>query len=683
MNSWLRQIFLIINIINVFNFSFVHADPELLKTADVQRIMNEILQRHVEKKQLSPAIFQGAIRSYIESFDPMRVYLLEQEVKPFAYMQQFQLNTILDQYEKGDYTVFQQLDALFQRAIIRSRKLREELEASKESLFKDAIAIKAKEDLPPVSTNFATSPAALKNRIKDELVSYINSQIKRFGNEDVTTHADAVISNFEDEVRTHENPYFYQDIEGQALSDVKKENLFAIHVLKALAGTLDAHTSIFNPDEAYDMRVRLEKGMNSVGLVVKKGPDGVFVDKVIKNSPADKDGSVKIGDRLVAVNGRSAHNIPFEELINQLGGENAQEVNLLIKRKGGQTAATPQQTFSVNLKPTMVTVDEDRVETSYVKFEDGIIGTIVLKTFYKGANGVTSDKDVADGIRKLQKIGNIKGIILDLRGNTGGFLTQAVKVAGLFITNGVVVISKYSNGEEHFYRDTDGKTLYDGPLVVLTSKTTASAAEIVAQALQDYGVALVVGDPHTYGKGTIQSQTVTGTDHAASYFKVTVGKYYTVSGKTPQLKGVKADVVVPGELSFEEIGEEYLEDAIPADKIEASFKDPLMDIDPTMKSWYKNYYLPSLQKKVQVWQQIVPTIREKSMARIKSNKDYQRYLLLLAEYARNGKEPTINLKAMRDLQHQEAVNIVEDMIQLNATQNVSEASIQKNLPVHK
>ena len=155
---------------------------------------------------------------------------------------------------------------------------------------------------------------------------------------------------------------------------------------------------------------------------------------------------------------------------------------------------------------------------------------------------------------KLKSQGNLRGLILDLRSNSGGFLSQAVKVAGLFISDGVIVISKYSNGEEKFYRDVDGKTVYDGPLVVLTSKATASAAEIVAQALQDYGVALVVGDEHTYGKGTIQTQTVTD-NRSTSYFKVTVGKYYTVSGHTPQKEGVKADIVVPGRWSKEKIGE--------------------------------------------------------------------------------------------------------------------------------
>ncbi len=174
--------------------------------------------------------------------------------------------------------------------------------------------------------------------------------------------------------------------------------------------------------------------------------------------------------------------------------------------------------------------------------------------------------------------GKLLGLVLDLRNNPGGYLTQAVKVAGLFISDGVVVVSKYSNGEIQYYRDLDGNPQYTGPLVVLTSRLTASAAEIVAQALQDYGVALVVGDDRTYGKGTIQAQTVTDTG-ASSYFKVTVGEYFTPSGKSPQLTGVKSDVLLPGPYSKTKVGEKYLDHPIAADHIAPSFNDDLKDID--------------------------------------------------------------------------------------------------------
>lgn len=637
-----------------------YAQTEQLKTADVQRIMQQLFQRHVEKKQIDAETIQNAIRIYIDQFDPYRVYLLEQEVKPYAHLSPSQLRDILSQYSNNDFSIFNKLDALFQRGIERSRAVRQKLYKDQTPIFALAAKTTVKKDEQQQQLLFLTSPAALQERTQEYLVDYIKDQIKRFGMQDVLSQRQTVLENFEDDSRSRENPYLFVDPEGKPLSQAAKDNLFTIHVLKALASTLDAHTSIYNPEEAYDMKVRLEKGMKGVGIVVRKSPDGVFIEKILKNSPAEKAKTVEVGDRLVEVNGRSAHTIPFEELLNMLRGDDAKQVTLLLKRRGGVSGLSSQQTFSVLLTPAMITVDDDRVDTSYVPYGNGIIGTVTLKSFYKGANGITSEKDVSDAIAKLQKIGNLKGLILDLRGNSGGFLTQAVKVAGLFITNGVIVISKYSNGEEHFYRDVDGKTSYNGPLVVLTSRTTASAAEIVAQALQDYGVAVVVGDPQTYGKGTIQSQTVTGDEHSASYFKVTVGKYYTVSGKTPQLEGVKADIVVPGELSFEEIGEEYLEDAIPADQISDSFSDQLADVDPQMKPWFLRYYVPSLQKLQHQWKSAVPLLKQNSAKRIQTNSAYQ---ALLQRFSRNKDTPSKeDVSNIRKLQQEEAINIVKDML---------------------
>ena len=231
-------------------------------------------------------------------------------------------------------------------------------------------------------------------------------------------------------------------------------------------------------------------------------------------------------------------------------------------------------------------------------------------------------------LEKLRAEGNLRGLILDLRENSGGFLNQAVKVAGLFITSGVVVISKYFNGEEHFYRDLDGKTFFDGPLIVLTSRATASAAEIVAQALQDYGVALIVGDEQTYGKGTIQNQTVTDSK-STSFFKVTVGKYYTVSGKTPQIDGVKADIVVPGIFNFEHIGERYLSSTVPPDTISEDYNDDIADVSSSSKEWFLRYYMPTLQHKKMLWRNQLPTLKANSAQRIAHNACYQKFLRLL------------------------------------------------------
>ena len=170
-------------------------------------------------------------------------------------------------------------------------------------------------------------------------------------------------------------------------------------------------------------------------------------------------------------------------------------------------------------------------------------------------------------------------------------------------------------------------------LIILTSRASASAAEIVAQALQDYGAALVVGDDRTYGKGTIQYQTVT--DNAAtSFFKVTVGRYYTVSGRTTQIDGVKADIVVPTSYSAMAIGERYLEFPLKSDRIPSAYSDPLTDVDPRNKLWFQQNYLPNLQKKLSVWTQMTEQLRTNSSYRLEKSKDNASFLKAIEQSKR-------------------------------------------------
>jgi carboxyl-terminal processing protease len=256
----------------------------------------------------------------------------------------------------------------------------------------------------------------------------------------------------------------------------------------------------------------------------------------------------------------------------------------------------------------------------------------------------------------MKRQGKVYGVVFDMRDNLGGFLSQAVKVSGIFMTSGVVVVSKYAQGEIQYLRNVDPRVYYDGPLVILTSKMSASAAEIVAQALQDYGIGIVVGDPRTYGKGSIQYQTVTDPS-AASFFKVTVGRYYTVSGRSTQIEGVQADIHVPTAYAPYNIGERYLEYALKNDQIPPAYIDPLTDIQGSSKMWFQKNYLPFLQKKESQWVQMLPTLKKNSQYRIDHNHNFQLFL-------KNMDAGTVDI-GMNDLQMQEGVNIIKDMISLS------------------
>ncbi len=647
--------------------SWLVAEQDLLKFSDVNTIMNQILEHHVDKKEVTSKILQNALTIYIDQFDLHRIYLLESEVAPFTHLSSERLVTLIEQYKKGDFAIFKQLNQAIQTSIERSRELRENLEVN-EAIFQQVLKSQTGEDK---QISFAKDTLELKQRILHQLLLFINTQRRRYGETilDLKQSQEKLLYIFEEHIRELENQYLFQDEREHPLSPEEQENLFVIHILKALASSLDAHTSFYQPSEAYDMRVRLQKEFYGVGIALRNTSEGVVVLRLIAGGAAAKSGLIYEGDILLEVDGKSVIDHPFDKVMEMLHEEQNPDVKLIFKRKG--EAKQPDKIFTAELKREEIILNNDRVDLGWEAFGNGIIGQITLHAFYQG-DGVTSEKDVQNAIQELENKGNLRGLILDLRDNSGGFLSQAVKVAGLFISNGIIVISKYADGDEKIYRDVDSKVVYDGPLVVLTSKTTASAAEIVAQALQDYGVALIVGDVHTFGKGTIQSQTVTD-NQSSSYFKVTVGKYYTVSGKTPQKRGVEADIVVPSHWDREPIGEEYLDSPIEPDTISPAFNDTLADISPDVKPWYLKYYIPKLQSPKTVWRNMLPLLRKNSAYRIAHNRNYQLYLT----GNRQEKDPEaeedewvmMNGKHQNfgedDLQMEECVNIVKDMIFLH------------------
>lgn len=651
----------------------LYSQPESLQPSDVSKVMKQIFEQHVDQKEMSSTILKHSFRVYIDQFDPSRIYLLEEEVRPYLDISDAQMNQYMQQYRYSDFSAYAKLNGVIQTAIERARLLREEIQTDPQPLFNpSAKELSNHEEWldPDLKTPFASSSEELKGRIKRQFVHFIAEEKKRFGAAQIMSHKPQTLTIFDRYLKTHENGYLYQNDMGGALVEAQQENLFILHVLKALANSLDAHTTFYNNNEAYDMKVRLEKEFEGIGVVLQQDAQGsIIIKKIMAGGPADKSGLIIANDRILSIDGQKVDDHSLDKIMGMIRGTNGAPITLRLQRTIAGSQANKQ--LEVTLKREPITLSEDRVDYSYDKFGDGIIGKITLHAFYQGENGLSAENDVKNAIRELSKKGHLRGLILDLRDNSGGFLGQAVKVAGLFITNGVVVISKYSNGREHYYRDMDGKVSYNGPLVILTSKATASAAEIVAQALQDYGVALIVGDEHTYGKGTIQSQTVTD-NNASSFFKVTVGKYYTVSGKTPQIQGVKADIVVPGIYSEENIGEKYLEYSLNQDSIPPEYKDDLGDVDQSLKSWYLRYYIPTIQQRRDDWGTILPTLQHNSAYRLAHNKNYQTFLKQLKgiqeddvkdlEGEASGQKGNYGAD---DLQMMEAVNIVKDMIMLH------------------
>lgn len=623
-----------------------------LQKKDVREILEEILGFHVEHNQISPLLLQRAFKIYIEQFDAAKMYLLDSEVKQFLNINNAILEKNVLDYNKDDLSPFVSLNLMIQQAILRTQKWRKEIQKQ--------LILHASPMAPSSGETYlayATSENQLRDRVQKQQERIIFEE-KRINHIEEWTPLirEKIFALWEKRLQRKETPYLYQE-----KNAAREEYYLSLHTLQALAKSLDAHTAFFTSEEAQEMRTALEKQFEGIGIVLQEGIEGVIIADLIQGGPAERSGQVFIGDLLVEVENKPVDKLTYEEVLEALKGQGKSEISLRLRKP------REQETRLVHLIREKIAISDDRLKTEVHPYGNGNIGIITLSSFYEGGHLTSAEKDVREAIKKLKKEKPLKGVILDLRENSGGFLSQAVKIAGLFIARGVIVISKYSRGEMRFLRNLDGQVFFDGPLIVLTSKASASAAEIVAQALQDYGIALIVGDERTYGKGTIQYQTITD-EAARAFYKVTVGRYYTASGRSTQIEGVKADLFVPTIFSSYNIGECYLEYPLPNDHVEAAFVDSLSDIDPRSRVWFQKNYLPNVHPPQQYWRKVLPILKENSNRRIAADKNFQ--LFLKIQESNKGRSPrafrrdTNPLWGKEDLTLAEALNILKDMIVL-------------------
>ncbi len=632
------------------------AVPLQLSKKDIRRTTELMLNYHVEYKEFSPLLARRSLKIYVEQFDPEKIYLLSEEALPFLAPRERRLKTLVSNYQKDDVSDYESLNRIIQHAIARARSIREECQSE--------LLLSAEELTPgPLEpyVDFAKNETELKERIQKYLMMILaKERHSRMARAWDAEHKSGTFALWERRFRRMEDSYLFTDVQGKPLSAELSEHLLSMHVLKAIAKSLDAHTSYYTPEEAFEMRASLEKQFEGIGIILREGVDGIAIVGLIKGGPAELSGRIQVGDLIISIDGKSIIDMPYEEVLRKLQGNGGSHVQLGLKRI--DVNDTYKQ-LKVSLNREKIVMQEDRLQFATEPFADGIIGKLILPSFYESSDGSSCEKDMREALRTLKKKGKLVGLILDLRENSGGFLNQAVKVASLFISSGVVVISKYAKDEIHYLRNLDIHSYYSGPLIVLTSRASASAAEIVAQALQDYGTALVVGDERTYGKGTIQYQTVTDAN-APSFFKVTVGRYYTVSGRSTQIDGVLADILVPTLYSAVNIGERYLEFPLKSDRVPSAYVDPLSDIDQRNRMWFQQNYIPNLQKKLSVWTQMSSRLKKNTAHRLSEDKNFK-FFLKTCEEIKSGRafKPTPSENwGMEDLQMAEGMRIIKDMI---------------------
>ncbi|MCX6989828.1 MAG: S41 family peptidase [Chlamydiae bacterium] len=624
-------------------FSLGHAKPPSLTPRDTRIKVEEILRAHVSHQSLSPEIIKRSLQNYLDEVDPGKTYFIQIEIDKWTDPTEELLNQTLTEIRQENFSAYTQIHTSLLQAIERRERL--EIEIASLTPPSDVQSTEFKD------LKWATSEEQLKDRLLRIKALQLSS-------------AEKLNQETKDQfIQRLKKRRLNREEELKASSTTERNQLILSYTLKALSSSLDSQTAYFTPAEANQFMIQVQQRLFGIGAQLRDDLNGLTIVRLLEGGPALVGNKLKLSDKIIAVDQEPIMGMEITEAVELIRGQQGTPVTLTVLREIGEESSKKEEKLEIDIIRGEVVLKESRLESSYIPFGDGVVGIFHLFSFYQD-NKSSSAADLTKEINALKASNNVKGIILDLRNNAGGLLEQAVAVTGLFIEKGVVVSVKDNTGDTKKLRNVENKKLWNGPLIVLTNRTSASASEIVAQTLQDYGRAIIVGDDHTYGKGTFQTFTLEsahyGKVNPKGEYKVTRGRYYTVSGKSPQLVGVSADIEVPGIFSQMEIGEKFSKFPLETDNISSSFEDDLSDVPSIHRNQVMQLYKFNLQQILTTYKPYLENLKKNSGMRIEASKNYQNFLKEVAKkdyYNDQAEEFGIN-----DLQLEETENIMKDLI---------------------
>ena len=382
-------------------------------------------------------------------------------------------------------------------------------------------------------------------------------------------------------------------------TDTTADQVFGFF-LNSFAMALDPHSDYMGPDELEDFRINTRLSLEGIGAVLRSDEGFTTIQSLVPGGAAALSGQVKVDDKIIAV-GQAGDtpadviDMDLRDVVKLIRGQQGTEVRLTLVRdhKGQKT----QQIVTLKRQKVQLTDRAAKSSVHVVEVSEPAgprqikVGVIVLPSFYMDFEGrQNKQKDFkSSSVDMLREIASLKSkgveaIVVDLRNNGGGALDEAISVTGLFIQKGPVVQVRGNDGTTFVQEDKDPAVAWDGPLTLVINRQSASASEIFAGAIQDYGRGLIVGDTHTFGKGTVQN--LNDISEKLGAVKVTISKFYRPSGSSTQLRGVESDIVIPDLMDEIEVGEKFYDYALPWEKIkESSFKplDQVASFVPKLK----------------------------------------------------------------------------------------------------
>lgn len=561
------------------------------------KLVAEMLTRyHISQPDINDDVSARLLKRYLKELDPQKLYFTQQDVDGF----QEYTTRLDDQVKTGNVDfAYRAFDRFLERLDLRTDLAQKLVDQDHDFTADEDIVIDA-DDLP-----WARSDDEIHERWR-----------KRIKNDTLTLMLDDTPLK-EIRERLHKRYRNVQRVWHQTENSEKLE-LY----LTSLLQTFDPHSSYMSAQTLEDFRISMELSLEGIGAALRSEDGYTIVHEIVPGGAADKDGRLKVGDKIIGVGQEEG------EIVDVVEMKLTRVVRLIRGHKGTKVRLQVKTAADGTVKLYELTRQKIELKSAEVKGEildvgkrlDGRqarIGVIHIPSFYHDFRGARrGDDDFKSTARDVRKVlqdfhdsGGVDVVVIDLRYNGGGALSEAVDVSGLFIDDGPVVVVKEQDGTVKPIYDEENGVAYAGPLVVICNRLSASASEIFAGVIKDYHRGVIVGDQTTHGKGTVQNvmpvakqlfQFLNPQNRGA--LKLTINQFYRVNGDSTQVRGVHSDVVLPDKLDHMDLGEQFLDNALKFDHIAPTEHNAVGLVTP----------------------QIVSALQQSSQQRIAANPEFQK-----------------------------------------------------------
>lgn len=556
------------------------------------RVADRLPHSHLFRTEFGDAIATNALALFIDSLDFDHTYFLATDIEEF----QAQATQLDDQVREGDTSFAQKVFERFKERVINRTAYVNTLLDQGFDLTRDE-TYRWKRDKAPWAANEEEWNDLWRRKIKNEYVGRVAMLEAGENEKDAESEpADNAETNRTETAMAEEDSTLsptefvrdrYKQYQLLIETNFDEETILERY-LTAFAQSYDPHSAYLSPRGKEDFDIHMSQSLVGIGAMLRSDDGAAEISRIIPGGPADADGRLKAGDKIIAVAQGDSDPVsilfwPLSKAVRLIRGEIGTDVVLTIIPAEDKTGT---QTKKLRITRAEVRLEEqaakgtvyDTIGTNSLPYR---LGVITIPEFYADFEALRKgDPDAvrvsADVHRILNEFStnNVDGVIVDLRNDGGGSLPEAIDITGMFIPLGAVVQVRDPRGVTP-YSDGDPSTVYSGPLVVLVNRLSASASEIVAAALQDYGRAVIVGDTKTHGKGTVQTVLPLSrlSDDLGS-LKVTTMSFYRINGGSTQQRGVIPDIILPSLYDALEVGEEFLPNAMKWSRVNSAYYRP-------------------------------------------------------------------------------------------------------------